>query len=283
MTIWTSLKLYWGLKPVGISSFFRLYVGLASSFILVVMSRGKFKSTGHLIPGRARLRVATAGVLAEVTPGNNSLALFAGVHEPKTTAWFEVKSGEVVVDVGAHIGRYSLIAAKRASKVVSVEPDPSNFAMLEFNIQLNGFSNVTPMWLALSNSPGKRRFYLAGGGDTGTSSLESSWLWRLDTVKRKEIEVECETLDRLVDSMGLEMINWLKIDVEGHEVAVLQGSHATLARTRRLILEVAERNEMDCRELVQRAGLEIVSVDEGKKEEGVRASSNWLLCRTNIQ
>ncbi|TMI06134.1 FkbM family methyltransferase [Candidatus Bathyarchaeota archaeon] len=260
----------------------RLYVGLIASLIVVALIRGRFKSTGHLMPGTAQLRVTTAGVLADVVPGNNSLALLAGVQEPKTTTWFKVKQGEVVVDVGAHIGRYTLIAAKQALKVVSIEPDPSNFAMLESNIKLNEFCNVIPLQLAASSSHGKRRFYLANGGDTGTSSLERSWFWTLDAgVKRKEIEVECETLDSVVDSLGLEQIDWLKIDVEGHETAVLEGAGALLARTRKLILEVAEGNETCCRELVRRAGFELVAIDQGKKEDGLRASSNWLLHRTN--
>jgi len=274
--------MYWSVRPVGLNSFLRLSIGLLASFVMVALIRGRFKSTGHLTPGSSRLRVATAGVLADVTPGNNSLALLAGVHEPKTTTWFNVKPGEVVVDVGAHIGRYTLIAAKHASRVVSVEPDPSNFAMLISNVKLNHFGNVTPLQLAVSNNPGRRLFFLAGRGDTGTSSLESGWSWTLDAgVKRREVEVECETLDRLVVSLGLERIDWLKIDVEGHEIAVLEGAKTALARTGRLILEVAEGNETACGELVSQAGFELVSIDRGKKEYELRASSNWLLYRKN--
>lgn len=280
MNILESVKMYWNVKPVGLNSFLRLYVALLASFVNVVLMRGRFKSTGHLTPGRSRLKVATAGIIAEVTPGNNSLALLAGVHEPRTTTWFDVKRGDVVLDVGAHIGRYTLIAAKRASRVVSIEPDPSNFAMLESNIRLNNFSNIVPLRLAVSSSPGRRRLFLAGGGDSGTSSLEPSWSWILDTgLERRHIEVECETLDLLVSSLGVEHIDWLKIDVEGHEIDVLEGAKATLARTGKIILEVAEGNEAVCTELVTRAGFNLAAMDQGLKEEGLRASSNWLLSR----
>jgi FkbM family methyltransferase len=273
--------MYCYVKPVGLGSFLRLYIGLLSSLVMVTVMRGRFKSTGHLTPGRSKLRVATAGVIAEVTPGNNSLALLAGVHEPKTTTWFDVKPGEIVLDLGAHIGRYTLIAAKHASRVVSIEPDPYNFAMLKSNVKLNHFWNVVALQLAISNSSGKRRFFLAGGGDTGTSSLESDWDWTLDAgIKRGEIDVECETLDRLIFSLGLERIDWLKIDVEGHEIAVLEGARIALSRTRKLILEVAEGNETTCRELVRRAGFEMISIDQRKKERGVRGSNNWFLLRT---
>lgn len=275
-----SVRLYWNVRPVGLNSFLRFYLALVFSFFLVVLARSRFRSSGHLTIGRSRLRVTTLGVLAEVEPGNNSLALLAGVHEPKTTSWFNVKPEEIVVDVGAHIGRYTLLAARHASRVVSLEPDPSNFAMLKSNIKLNHFANVTPLQLALTDMPGKRRFFLAGGGDTGTSSLESNWCWSLDAgVKRREVEVECETLDRLVDSLNLERIDWLKIDVESHEVAVLEGAKKALARTNKLILEVAEGNESICKDLVRQAGFEMVSIDQGEKEEGVRSSSNWLCTR----
>jgi UDP-3-O-acyl-N-acetylglucosamine deacetylase len=112
--------------------------------------------------------------------------------------------------------------------------------------------------------------------------LESSWSWTLDAgTKRTEVEVECETLDLLFDSLGLNQIDWLKIDVEGHEIPVLEGAKGTLARTRKLILEVAEGNETDCRELMRQAGFEVVAIDQGEKEEGLRPTSNWLLRRTN--
>jgi FkbM family methyltransferase len=251
-----------------------------SSFLLELLSPRKFRSTGYMIPGRSKLLVEIGGILSFVTPKTNSLAILAGLHEPKTVNWFKVASGDVVVDVGAHIGRYSLLAARWASKVVSIEPEPSNFSELLDNIRLNKFTNVIALRVALSDAPGMRTFYLASGGDTGTSSIEPEWSWRLDTSRqRKTIQVKSETLDRVIASLGLNKIDWLKIDVESHELAVLHGSRITLAMTKHLILEVAEGNEATCREIVRAAGFSLVSIDEGKKEEGIRASSNWLLAR----
>ncbi len=279
MNVRESAKMYWHVKPVGLNSFLRLYLGLLVSFVMVAVARQRFKSTGHLTPGSSKLRVATAGVLADIAPGNNSLALLAGVHEPKTTTWFDPKPGEVVVDIGAHIGRYTLIAAKHRSRVISIEPDPSNFAMLKSNIRLNRFWNVVPLQMAVSDSSGKRPFFLAGGGDTGTSSLEPDWFWTLDEGVRRKVEVECETLDRLVARLDLERIDWLKIDVEGHEIPVLEGAKQALGRTKRLILEVTEGNEPVCRDLVRQAGFGTVSIDVREKEKGIRASRNWFLHR----
>ena len=159
-----------------------------------------------------------------------------------------------------------------------MEPNLANFSLLEENIRLNGFTNVIALPLALSDKPGKRRFYLASGADTATSSLEPTW--KLDPTKhRSSIDASCETLDRVADYLRLDKIDWLKIDVEGHEVSVLKGGLDTLKKTKRLILEVAEGNEEACLKIIRDSGFELASVDQRKKEDGVLTTSNWLVLR----
>ncbi len=85
--------------------------------------------------------------------------------------------------------------------------------------------------------------------------------------------MECETLDHLVDLLGLQAIDWLKVDVEGHEVPVLEGARSVLTRTRQLILEVTQGNEGACKDKTERAGLELVAV------EGGSPTGNWFLVR----
>ena len=61
---------------------------------------------------------------------------------------FNPKEGDIVVDVGAHVGHYTLISSKRVGqngKVVAIEADPDNFEMLNRNIKLNGLTNVIPL------------------------------------------------------------------------------------------------------------------------------------------
>jgi FkbM family methyltransferase len=203
--------------------------------------------------------------------------MLIGANEPLTRTWFRVKPGEIVVDVGAHIGRYTLLGARHASQVVAVEPDPWNFSLLERNVRLNGFSNVTAFNLAMSSASGTLPFYIARTGDTDISSLSGEWAKDLGVTSNTEsVEVKCETLDGLVSS--LPFISWLKIDVEGHEVAVLEGGSAALAKTKRLILEVQQKNEEACKRLCHRAGLTLLSIE---KFEGRPLSfANWLLMRT---
>ncbi len=101
--------------------------------------------------------------------------MFALVLEPQTAAWFKVQPGSTFVDIGAHIGRYTLMAARYASKVIAIEPEPSNFSLLRENVALNGFSNVVTLQPALSMDQRRSQFYVARIGDTATSSLNPEW------------------------------------------------------------------------------------------------------------
>jgi FkbM family methyltransferase len=198
--------------------------------------------------------------------------------EPRTAAWFRVSDEDVVVDVGAHIGRYALVAARKASLVVAVEPNPSNFSILQENVALNGFDNVISLPFAVSDKKGRSGLFVSLDGDTAISSLEPKWSERLNrTSGGKPLDVQCETLDRIVSDLNLTVIDWLKIDVEGHEVLVLKGAESALQITRNLILEVTAGNEELCRNETKRAGLELIAT-ETQRDSVV---SNWLLKRTS--
>ncbi len=267
------LRPYLQIRPVGFRNGLRLYSGYGVSFFVKLLAPSRFSAVGPLLPGKANLTLSMAGLLVTVRPQTNDLDLLAH-HEPEVVRWLMVKPGDVVVDVGAHIGRYTLLAARAASRVVAVEPDPSNFSVLRTNIRINGFSNVVALPLALSGEPGRRQLHLAGGSNRGTSSLEPTWQGGIPAEETcTPIEVDCDTLDHLADSLALRSVDWLKIDVEGHEVAVLEGGQTTLANTKHLILEVTQGNEEACRALIEQAGLNFAIVEKGAP------TSNWLLVR----
>lgn len=78
------------------------------------------------------------------------------------------RNDDVVIDVGAHVGLFTLKVAKKVKKVVAIEPHPLNYRFLIANITLNGLKNVIPLKLALSSYSGKAKLYLR---DSGTSTL----------------------------------------------------------------------------------------------------------------
>lgn len=147
---------------------------------------------------------------------------------------FEVREGDVVLDVGAHIGMFTLQASARAAKVVAFEPTPENFALLRENVQRNARHNVVPVNAALAEKSGERTFYLSGTNTGGHSFYQAS-----DTVS--SIRVRTVSLEETVREHGLERIDLLKLDCEGgeHEV-LLTCPDDVLDRVRRIAMETQD-------------------------------------------
>jgi SAM-dependent methyltransferase len=88
---------------------------------------------------------------------------FLGTYEPEQTRSFQdlVRPGDIVYDIGAHYGYYTLLASElvgASGKVFAVEPCPRNLAFLRRHIALNGCSNVQVLELAIADQEGKERF-----------------------------------------------------------------------------------------------------------------------------
>jgi len=272
MSLGSSIRAYIGLRPRTFRDGVRLYAAYGVSMLLRILAPSRFGSVGFWVRGNTNLGVSVDGVRFDVRPRTNDLDLISSKHEPMATRSFQVAAGDVVVDVGAHIGRYALRAATKASKVIAVEPDPSNFSLLERNVRMNGFSNVVLVPHALSSRAGTRALWLAASGNTGTSSVDPNASSARGGARSPGIvPVETLTLDELVESVGLTRIDWLKVDVEGHEIAVLQGAKAALGITRAMILEVTESTSDACREIIRSAGFDLSLVEQGSP------ATNWVL------
>jgi FkbM family methyltransferase len=268
-----SVGAYLAARPIGVLDSARLFLGYGASLAARAVLGRHFSSVGRFLPGHAPLEISFSGYRAYVRPGTNDLDLLVH-HEPRTASWFRVRPGEVVVDVGAHIGRYTLPAALTGSLVVAIEPDPSNFIALRRNVELNGFRNVVLKNCAVSDRDGSRTLFLAGGPNRGTSSLDPQWAPGVGGAAIPEsVEVACDTLDHILLPVSPGRIDWLKIDVEGHEVQVLGGANLTLGKTNKLILEVSKGLEERCRELTAAARFDLLDVERGSP------TSNWLLER----
>ncbi|HEX7258644.1 MAG TPA: FkbM family methyltransferase [Nitrososphaeraceae archaeon] len=163
---------------------------------------------------------------------------------------FQPKDGGIVVDVGAHYGRYSLIAAKRVGpkgKVIAIEADPENFDMLNKNIKLNESSkeNVITLNYAASSNQSKVKLSIPekqSGGQTIYSSIIPN-----RAAAEKFVEVNANTLDNLLheNDISLERINWIKIDVEGAELEVLKGTSEVLSKSKDISLLIEIHNVDD--------------------------------------
>src|ERR687890_2565039 len=158
---------------------------------------------------------------------NREDLVFMTNHEDDIIEHFTPKQGDIVVDIGAHMGRYTIIASKRVGtngKVVAIEAHPGNFEMLNRNIKLNRLTNIISLNHAVYSKETKVKLYVPGeeSGNTIYNTLISDRA----TNEEKFVEVNANTLDYLLKSKGIkqEEVNWIKIDVEGAEFEVLKGA-----------------------------------------------------------
>lgn len=265
-----SVLAYLRIRPSTLSDAVRLYAAYVASALVRPFVPPTRRAVGLRVRGHRNLQVSVKGIRFEVRNGTNDLDLISPKYEPVTSDWFRVGPNEVVVDVGAHIGRYTLAAAVHAAVVIAIEPDLGSFRLLDRNVRLNGFTNVILVSKALSSKAGTRPLQLPSVENTGTATLEPPH-GRRGPDRSTVVLVPTDTLDHIVRENHLTRIDWLKIDVEGHEVEVLRGGESALAMTRRLILEVTDSSAPEARRILESAGFETVLVEEGDP------TSNWLL------
>ena len=159
-----------------------------------------------------------------------------GFWERTETEWFlrSLRPGDVVVDVGANIGYYTLLAAQKvgeSGKVFAFEPDPSNFSLLQDNVKLNGFSNVVLERKAVSDAPGVLRLY------TSESNTGDHRIFNPEGEERSFEEVPAVTLDGYFEGRE-ESVDFVKIDTQGAEGKILAGMPRLVGRSPDLVIAV---------------------------------------------
>jgi FkbM family methyltransferase len=142
--------------------------------------------------------------------------------------------GSVMFDVGAHIGYYSVLGSQvvgPSGKIISVEPNPDTLRRLRKDLELSHASNVVVEDVACTDKETTLTFYQASIRNTGASSISESNARNAahgDAVP--SVTVRGRTLDSMVQELGLQRVDFVKIDVEGAEVQVLRGMKDTLAK-----------------------------------------------------
>ena len=138
-----------------------------------------------------------------------------------------ISEGDCVVDLGANIGCFSLLASRivgKSGQVVAIEPEPENFDRLEQNIKLNHVDNITAVNKAIWHESGKLKTF-NGYGVAG--SLDNHL--NTDTLTENSIQVETITLDDVYKDQGLSCVKALKVDIEGAEASILGHSSSSFA------------------------------------------------------
>ena len=151
----------------------------------------------------------------------------------------ELCDGCVMLDVGAHIGYFTLKASVRTGRggrVVAFEPNPRTLEILRANVAASGAANVTIVPVACTDSETTLKFYDASaGGNSMVSSLSRSTAG----LQAQEFTVRGRPIDNVIRELGIERVDLVKVDVEGAELYVLRGARETLQRYHpKIVIEV---------------------------------------------
>jgi FkbM family methyltransferase len=190
------------------------------------------------LPGGARFDYPLSSAIGE--------ELFAGRFEPAELAFVcrHLKPGDVVLDLGANAGLYTLLAAQAVGErghVYAFEPGSRALELLRRNIALNHLTNVTVIEAAVSNHTGEASFAVAN--DTALSSLAD--IGRADQQIATWQTVKTVRLDDAIAQYGMGAVSFIKMDVEGAEKLALDGAPHLLSRSSgplTILFEAFEQN-----------------------------------------
>jgi FkbM family methyltransferase len=157
-----------------------------------------------------------------------------GCYElPAITLWRQLTTPDaVVIDIGANIGYYSIIAAHKAAagQVYAFEPYSAARRQLQRNIDVNHFRHIEALPFAVSDHAGTQALYISAKDNTSMTGLAPATNFSGNTET-----VQTVALDGWADARGLSRIDLLKIDVEGAEISVLSSMARILQRYRPLV------------------------------------------------
>ena len=190
------------------------------------------------------------------------LRVFTGNYEQQNTKLLKLKLKEdsIILDVGAHYGFYTLFCAAKTpkGKIISIEAEKDIFKYLVENVNLNDYNNIQCLNYAVWNTDDYEiPIYKSQNGFPNAGCFGSGDKFSL---------VKTRTLDRIVTEYKLEIIDWLKIDVEKAEVHVLEGAKDALSITKNVLIEIhTKKIGLKCEKILKNAGFAITILSRTKQ------------------
>jgi len=207
----------------------------------LVKNVAAFKNWYMLYAGRCGLLhheielIHRSGLRIRLRPDTDDLRIVKSdfVKRNYTTGFVPITRDSIVVDVGAHIGSFSIMVAKSARKVLAFEPEPTNYQMLKKNVELNHLENVSIFEMAVSGISGHQDIYIYQGGSSADYSLYKRGITNFKVGRIRTISVE-----DIFKQEGLPQIDFLKLDCEGAEHDILRNmSFETAAKIMGIAME----------------------------------------------
>lgn len=232
------------------------------------MNLGKISNSGlmgkalrlplKLIPARTKMPILQGRLRGKrwIVGSSTNHGFWLGTREYEQRRVFEetVTEGSIVYDLGAHVGFYSMLASVISGpqgRVISFEPLPSNLKFLREHLRINNMENVEVFEAAVSDGEGEACFAEGLGSFDGRLAENGA------------IHVRTVTLDGLLASGRIPPPDFIKIDVEGGEVAALQGA-LSLLKTYHPTLFLATHGpeiHQQCLELLEGLGYNLLFTD----------------------
>ena len=216
-----------------------------------------------------------------------SLALAMKLYEVEETSYFRqsLAKGMTFVDVGANIGLFTALAIRQgASKILAIEPHSESFGFLKTTIDKNNpLMLVSAEKVALGSQEGEGRLYL-NPFNKGDNRMNYS----KELIEGERVEIK--TLDSVCAQYGINSIDFLKIDVQGSELGILQGAVGVLGNSRRCIImtevwpsgmEKAGYSSEIFTDFLKSLGFKVEKVF-GRTDQKISASSRGFADYTNI-
>lgn len=200
-----------------------------SWFACAQVAWAKLRQAPQVTVWREGLRIRTG-----TGNGEGLFCAVAGTAYEAEMKWFlqQMKSGQTFLDVGANIGIYSLHASRRLGprgKVHAFEPTLETYAILTDNITKNHLANVECHQVALAEHSGIL-YLVAGDRPASNSTAESA------AEAHSGVSIPATTLDEFCALHEVTAIDFIKVDIEGGELAFFKGGRETLLKHKPVIL-----------------------------------------------
>lgn len=138
--------------------------------------------------------------------------------------------GSVALDIGANIGNHSIYLASNFASIHAFEPNPNVLSRLRKNIELNQLSNIVVHPIGLGNASATLPFRENNDGNLGASGFLKPG--EVLAARSSQLELRIENADDYVSALGLDRIDFIKVDVEGWEPQLFEGMAGTIAKHR---------------------------------------------------
>ena len=168
----------------------------------------------------------------------NDFIVFSGIWEPQVQKVFNFYKKMVFLDIGAHIGKYSVRAGTKIGKegkIIAIEPNKNNFELLVQNLKLNQVKNCIPLNIAAYIKDSEIQLFI------GPESVQHSIK---ENSGRGSKKVKARALDNVLKELKIDKLDLIKIDVEGAEYEVIKGLEKTLTnQSPKLFLEILKTDQ----------------------------------------